>query len=61
MNWKPWAVGAAITAATVIAQAFASTDLTEIADLRAWAVGVAAATVRQVAVFIVRKLGESVA
>ena len=45
-------VGAAMTVAAVALQAVADTDFSTVTDLRAWAVGVAVASVRQAAIFI---------
>jgi len=55
-KYRAWIVGAAIAAATVVFQTLADFDPTTIVDWQAWAIGIGAAVVRQVAVFMTGKL-----
>lgn len=49
-------VGALIMAATPLLTALAAFDPVKITDWRAWAVGIGAASVRQVAAYLVTKI-----
>ena len=59
MSSKTFWVGAAITVAVTLAQALTEFDPAVITDWRAWAVWLAAASVRQVAVYVAARLGSA--
>ena len=54
MNYKTIAVGAAMTVATVVFTALSTLDPEKVADWKAWAVGVAVASIRQVSIYFLQ-------
>jgi hypothetical protein len=58
MDYRTLLIGALIAATVPIAQALTTFNPEAITDWRAWAVGIAAGAVRQVAVYIVARISE---
>ena len=58
MDYRTLIIGALVTASVPLAEAAANFNPDAITDLRTWAVGVAAASVRQVGVYVLAKLVE---
>ena len=58
MNWKTIGVGVLITATVPVAEALLTFNPESITDWRAWAVGIAAGSVRQVASYVLARIAE---
>lgn len=58
MDYRTLVIGALVTASVPLAEAAANFNPDAITDVRTWAVGVAAASVRQVGVYVLAKLVE---
>ena len=59
MKMSTWIVGALIAATVPLAEALTTFDPEAILDWRKWAVGLAAGSVRQVAVYLLAQLAAS--
>ena len=58
MDYRTLIIGALVTASVPLAEAAANFNPDAITDWRTWVVGVAAASVRQVGVYVLAKLVE---
>ena len=58
MDYRTLVIGALVTASVPLAEAAANFNPEAISDVRTWAVGIAAASVRQVGVYIMAKMVE---
>ena len=58
MDYHTLIIGALVTASVPLAEAAANFNPDAITDVRTWAVGVAAASVRQIGVYVLAKLVE---
>tara|TARA_R110000868_G_scaffold133466_7_gene345079 strand:+ start:630 stop:833 length:204 start_codon:yes stop_codon:yes gene_type:complete len=58
MDYRTLVIGALVTASVPLAEAAAKFNPDAISDVRAWAVGIAAASVRQVGVYVMAKMVE---
>lgn len=58
MDYRTLVIGALVTASVPLAEAAANFNPEAISDWRTWGVGIAAASVRQVGVYVMAKLVE---
>jgi len=58
MDYRTLVIGALVTASVPLAEAAANFNPEAISDVRTWAVGIAAASVRQVGVYVMAKMVE---
>lgn len=58
MDYRTLVIGALVTASVPLAEAAANFNPDAISDVRTWAVGIAAASVRQVGVYVMAKMVE---